>query len=452
MSDTMITMLALLAAELLLLLLVLLAVAWFRGRAARRRDERAIRLLVTRIRNSRAERETGIERFLEERMGLSGAELEQAKKAILQSELVLLKRFAEVYRGRDADAAARFDADLITALTPYHELKADNVVVASEAAPADNSELEKLREQNQLLSDELSGNMETMSEMLREFSTMFAASSADAAATPDATTEPAADAAAETAPAAGPSQAPASESPDPLADTASTAAAEGDVGGAFQSESAAASEAVAADETAEPDLVTPESVDTLFAEAGQPGSAVDAGEVSEPLPPVEAPVTAGVPEGDIAREANAEVPDQAPPEPVATAHSGPAAEGVSGLAVAQESQSDAAGDVARDDPEAEMPAQPKVQIEAGDDLDEVAELLEEEGPAEVVTFDDPDEFDAEVAQSAGKAFDAEESEIPAALQSQGGDLPGPEGDAGTPKAGEGVDAIDEAPLKAQSRG
>lgn len=361
MSDTMITMLALLAAELLLLLLVLLAVAWFRGRAARRRDERAIRLLVTRIRNSRAERETGIERFLEERMGLSGAELEQAKKAILQSELVLLKRFAEVYRGRDADAAARFDADLITALTPYHELKADNVVVASEAAPADNSELEKLREQNQLLSDELSGNMETMSEMLREFSTMFAASSADAAATPDATTEPAADPAAETAP-------------------------------------------------------------------------------------------AGVPEGDIAREANAEVPDQAPPKPVATAHSGPAAEGVSGLAVAQESQSDAAGDVARDDPEAEMPAQPKVQIEAGDDLDEVAELLEEEGPAEVVTFDDPDELDAEVAQSAGKAFDAEESEIPAALQSQGGDLPGPEGDAGTPKAGEGVDAIDEAPLKAQSRG
>jgi hypothetical protein len=437
MSDTMITMLALLAAELLLLLLVLLSVAWFRGRAARRRDERAIRLLVTRIRNSRAERETGIERFLDERMGLSGAELEQAKQAILQSELVLLKRFAEVYRGRDADAAARFDADLITALTPYHELKADNVVVASEPAPADNSELEKLREQNQLLSDELSGNMETMSKMLREFSTMFAGSSGDAAAPPAATTEPPADPAAETVPVAGPSQAPASDSPDPLADTASTAAA---------------SESVAADESAEPDLGTPESVDTQFAEAGQPGSAVDAGEVSEPLPPVEEPVTAGVPEGDIAREANAEVPDQAPPEPVATAQSGPAAEGVSGVAAVQESQSDAAGDTARDDPEPEMPAQSKVQIEAGDDLDEVAELLEEEGPAEVVTFDDPDEFDAEVAQSGGKAFDAEESEILAALQAQGGDLPGPEGDAGTPKAGEGVDAIDEAPLKAQSRG
>ena len=206
----------------LLLLLVLLSAAWFRGRAARRRDERAIRLLVTRIRNSRAERETGIERFLDERMGLSGAELAQAKQAILQSELVLLKRFAEVYRGRDADAAARFDADLVSALTPYHELKADNVVVASESAPADNSELERLREQNRLLSDELSGNMETMSKMVREFSTMFAASSGDAAATPAAMTE-------------------------------ASPGGEGDVGGTVQSDSAAASESVAADESAEAD-------------------------------------------------------------------------------------------------------------------------------------------------------------------------------------------------------
>ena len=304
MSDTMIMMLVMLAAELVVLLLVLLSVAWFRGRAARRRDQRAIRLLVTRIRNSRAERETGIERFLDERMGLSGAELAQAKKAMLQSELVLLKRFAEVYRGRDADAAARFDADLITALTPYHELKVDNVVVASEPAPADNSELERLREQNQLLSDELSGNMETMSKMVREFSTMFAESSGDAAAaTPAATPEP-------------------SATPAPVED---------DVEGAAQSDSAAESESSAADKSAEPDPGTPESVDAQFAEAGRPGSAVDAGEVSEPVRAADGPVTAGVPEGDIACETNAEAQDQVPPEPVATAHSGPSAKGVSGM-------------------------------------------------------------------------------------------------------------------------
>ena len=378
MSDTMITMLVMLAAELVLLLLVLLSVAWFRGWAARRRDERAIRLLVTRIRNSRAERETGIERFLDERMGLSGAELAQAKQAILQSELVLLKRFAEVYRGRDADAAARFDADLVTALTPYHELKADNVVVASEAAPADNSELERLREQNRLLSNELSGNMETMSKMVREFSTLLAGSSGDAAAAPAATTEP------------------------------ST--------GGVRSDSAAASESSAADESAEPDPGTPDPFAAQFAEAGQPGSAVGAGEVSEPVPMADEPVSTGVPEVDAAREANAEAQDDVPPEPVATAHSGLAAEGVSGMTVAPETQTDAYSDAARDDAEAEMPAQPDVQVEAGDDLGRVAELLEEEGPAEVVTFDDP------------------------------------EGDADTPEMGEGVDAVDEAPLKAQSQG
>lgn len=361
MSDTMIMMLAMLAAELVLLLLVLLAVAWFRGRAARRRDERAIRVLVTRIKNSRAERETGIERFLDERMGLSGAELAQAKQVILQSELVLLKRFAEVYRRRDADAAARFDADLVTALTPYHELKADNVVVASVPAPADNPELERLREQNQLLSDELSGNMETMSKMLREFSTMFAGSSGDAAATAAATAEPSA--------------------------------------------GAAESESVAADESAEPDLGTPESVDALFAEAAQPASAVDAGEVSESLTPAEEPVTAGVPEVDIAREANAEAQDQAPPE---SAHT----------------------DLGAAEPET------PVQIEAGDDLEEVAERLEEEGPAEVVTFDDPDEFDAEAKGS--------ESIMT---------TPTPEEarDADTAETNDNLDTGEEVPLKVQSR-
>ena len=367
MSDTMIMMLVMLAAELVLLLLVLLAAAWFRGRAARRRDERAIRLLVTRIRNSRAERETGIERFLDERMGLSGAELAQAKQALLQSELVLLKRFAEVYRGRDADAAARFDADLITALTPYHELKTDNVVVASEAAPADNSELERLREQNRLLSNELSGNMETMSKMVREFSTLLAGSSGDAATAPAATTEP------------------------------ST--------GGVRSDSAAASESLAADESAGPDPGTPESGDALFAEAAQPASAVDAGEVSESLTPAEEPVSTGVPEVDIAREANAEAQDQAPPE---SAHTDLGA------------------------------AEPKtpVQIEAGDDLEEVAERLEEEGPAEVVTFDDPDEFDAETKGS--------ESIMT---------TPTPEEarDADTAETDDNLDTGEEVPLKVQSR-
>ena len=138
--------------------------------------------------------------------------------------------------------------------------------------------------------------------------------------------------------------------------------------------------------------------------------------MSESLTPAEEPVSAGVPEVDIAREANAEAQDQVPPQPVATAQSGLAAEGVSGMKVAPETQTDADSDAARDDAEAEMPAQPDVQVEAGDDLGRVAELLEEEGPAEVVTFDDP------------------------------------EGDADTPEMGEGVDAVDEAPLKAQSQG
>lgn len=377
MSDPMISMLAMLAGELVLLLLVLLSIAWFRGRAARRRDERAIRLLVTRVRNSRTERETGIGRFLDERMGLSGEDLAQAKSAILQSELVLLKRFAELYRRRDADGAARFDADLVTALTPYHELKADDVVVAIEPAPVDDSELEKLREQNQLLSDELSVNMETMSKMLREFSTMFGGSPGDAAA------------------------------------AISTAAA-----------------GLPHEPTGDQVKAT-----STVAESGE-------GEASAQTQAA----------SDGALKADAEAKEQATAEPV-----GITAQDTSGTAVTSEPQTDDIGDAAGSDAtagdaEPKMSAQASVQVEAGDDLGDVAELLEEEGPAEVVTFDDPEEFDVEVAQSGGEGFHAEESETPAEVQAQDGELLAQVEDADTPELDESFDVVDEEPLKAQSQG
>jgi len=167
MSEMMIWMFAALGGEILLLLLVLLAFSWFRHRAAGRRDREAIQCLVTRIKNARNEREAAIGRFLEEQTGMSGDALMQAKSAMLLAEMVLLQRFANIYRKRDALAAAQFDDDITAALAPYHELRGGGEAVA------DLSELDALRAENKSLSDELSVTMGTISRMLNEYSTMF---------------------------------------------------------------------------------------------------------------------------------------------------------------------------------------------------------------------------------------------------------------------------------------
>jgi len=78
-----------------------------------------------------------------------------------------------VYKKRDAGAAAQFDIDLMAALAPYYELEGGGIVVTQEQPDQDISVLESLRAENQRLSDELSVTMETMSRMLNEYSTMF---------------------------------------------------------------------------------------------------------------------------------------------------------------------------------------------------------------------------------------------------------------------------------------
>jgi hypothetical protein len=174
MSNVMVVMTAALAAELLLLLVGLLLFSWIRNRAARRRDNQAMRVLVTRIKQATAERELVLGRFLSERMGLAGESLEQARTAIARAELSLLKRFAVIYKKRDAGAAAQFDIDVVAALAPYHQLQGAGAGTAATQAPEDPSELEALRAENARLSEELGVTMETMARMLNEYSTLFA--------------------------------------------------------------------------------------------------------------------------------------------------------------------------------------------------------------------------------------------------------------------------------------
>ena len=184
MSETMLIMYAALGAELLLLLFVLLTVSWFRKQAARRRDGKAIRALVARIRKGKTEREAAIERFLSDGMGLSGEPLARAKTDVLRAQLVLLQRFAAIYQSRDAAAAEQFDADLAAALIAYHQLQ--NTAAPAAEAPdvtvIDATELNDLRAENKRLADELSATMQTMSRMLNEYTSIFSGIAATPAA------------------------------------------------------------------------------------------------------------------------------------------------------------------------------------------------------------------------------------------------------------------------------
>ncbi|MGD1983002.1 MAG: hypothetical protein PVF93_03740 [Chromatiaceae bacterium] len=184
MSQTMLWVAAALVGELVLLLLVLLTLSWLRTRAARRRDVKAMQALVGRIRKSQPQREAALAEFLENNYGLEGEALSAATAGLWGSELKMLQRFIGVYGSRDAAAAAQFDADLAVATEPYLALSGAVTVEENRADEpgVDPAELDALRAENKRLSDELRITMETMSRMLKEYSTMFSGAPAYEAA------------------------------------------------------------------------------------------------------------------------------------------------------------------------------------------------------------------------------------------------------------------------------
>lgn len=378
MSEVMILMSAILAGELLLVLLGLLSYAWFRNRALRRRDTKAIRVLATRIKNTRTERETKIVQFLGEQMGISGEALEQAKTAMLRAELLLLQRFAGVYKKRDAGAAAQFDIDLMAALAPYYELEGGGIVVTQEQPDQDTSVLESLRAENQRLSDELTVTMETMSRMLNEYSTMFTGGSlgqpgsiaalvggavADVSV-PDGET-PLEPVRGQTAPPFDP-------------DTPVEMAAEAEFAVDLEVDADVAVEEDGGD-AGDMDMPAQDDIDALFAAE------------SDALPS----------DGLGNSEAVSNRPGELD-EPIGTDDS---------LDQKVDAQLVQGSDTETEIEIAAEVQSPAVDIEAGDNLEAVAEFLEEEGPAEVVSFDESDGFEVELAMQEEQLFDSAESEI-----------------------------------------
>jgi hypothetical protein len=160
--------------ELVLLLGLALVVSGFRSRAVRRRDRQAVETLVAKVRQHSAERDRAIRVFLVERFGLADETLDAAAVALLQEELRLYQTFANLYLRRDPDVVAAFDLAVQRAVSPYWRLPGASVPAPAEVgAEAQLAQVEALRAQNQLLSEELQITMSTMTRMLHEYSGMF---------------------------------------------------------------------------------------------------------------------------------------------------------------------------------------------------------------------------------------------------------------------------------------
>lgn len=164
-------------AEVILIVIVLLGMSWAQTNAAKRRDAKAIKTLVGRIKGARGQRAEAIEQYLSQKCGFEGEMLAAAKVNLLRAELSLLQRFAAIYRSRDAAAAGQFDIDVISVIGLYQEMGE-----ITGHAGGDQSELEALRAENAGLSDELRMTMETMSRMLKDYSSVFAEGQAGAEA------------------------------------------------------------------------------------------------------------------------------------------------------------------------------------------------------------------------------------------------------------------------------
>jgi len=424
MSQTMVWMLAGLLGEVLLLAFVALFVSWLRNRSARRRDMKAVRALVEKVKKGKADREALIGRFLNERMGLTGEVLDEARVTMLRAELSLLQRFAHVYGKRDPAAASRFDVELEAAIQPYHALSIAGEIQSAGQEVADEGELERLRRDNTRLAEELRITMETMSRMLNEYSAMFSPDSAAmlapiAAAVGGATAAAAvASGAAEEPPAeeqpAGegiPAEANASGEDTITAEDAAVPATAAEVAADSEAQDAFDIDLVSTSTDPEelPDAgqveVSDSADETLFeAETDQPEPVQDAaGDDSDVV------VASQAGEDDLSEVADLLAEVDAAGEAVPAGQEPGMVEDGEALFGGTHAETDGGDDV--------------VELDRGEDLDVHSEMLEEDA-VEVVGFDGPDDIDLdeEDQDSVEDLFDALGEEVDA-IAGEGGQEP-----------------------------
>lgn len=167
---------ALAGGELLLILFLALLASWLRNRQMRRRDRKAIKLLVADAKNRKDQRLLEIGEFLSRKYALDGDAKTEAAQALYKSELGMVQAFANVYLRRDAQSAANFYKPVEDGFGAFWSAMPDASPLAESdesGVPEEGGEMDYLRTENQRLSSELRVAMDTLSRMLNEYSEVF---------------------------------------------------------------------------------------------------------------------------------------------------------------------------------------------------------------------------------------------------------------------------------------
>jgi hypothetical protein len=132
--------------------------------------------LSERVQNDKPARDERLKSLLSNAYGLSGQELEQVLHNITQAEMLLFQNLINGYMKDNQVVLQQVDVDEENLVLAYQGLKpvAGAAAQTEAAAAGDEEEMQRLKDENQRLSDELRVTMDTMGRMLNEYSSMFA--------------------------------------------------------------------------------------------------------------------------------------------------------------------------------------------------------------------------------------------------------------------------------------
>lgn len=154
-------------------LLIALVVIIIISMKKKKKDRSAASKLVDQIKHQSDARRQSAGAFLKDKYRLEGHDLTKAIEAIDKSEKRFFQKVINLYLKRDAEALSSLDATVAEMIDVYKSLSPVMPDANAKVDKSQQEELEKLREANANLVEELSITKETMANMIAEFGNMF---------------------------------------------------------------------------------------------------------------------------------------------------------------------------------------------------------------------------------------------------------------------------------------
>lgn len=170
-------LLLLVLGELLLLSVVYAGIVNFLALSKRRSERSAIKKLVARIKEDSGRREAETRTIMQERFGLSDEKLDKTVHKIAREEKAFYQTLIDVFLRRDTEAVQNLSIDYESSVDAYRTIEIPNRAEPAEDGDESDDHSEELillKAENQRLTDELQLTMNTMGNMLSEYTQMFA--------------------------------------------------------------------------------------------------------------------------------------------------------------------------------------------------------------------------------------------------------------------------------------